>query len=612
MAQEKIHHLAELAPIQAKKYGSDAALKVRTEDGKWNKISWSTLDDYVQRTAQSLIEFGVAPQDCVGVFSENKDKVFYADLAIYSIRGICVPVYATSAPEQLQFILSQTGIKILFVGDQMQYNIAYKMLKEENPLKQIVVFETSVRLHPEDKSSLYFSDFLKLGDTINAAAEVKVRRSKALRSDIATLIYTSGTTGLSKGVIITHNNIIVALEGHISRIPDMGHSHWSINFLPMSHIFEKLWSYLCLERGVRIAVCDKPKEILTYLKEVEPHFLCNVPRFWEKVYMGVQEKIETASPFIQKILRRGLEIGKEYNLKYKINGLTPPPLLAIKYTFFNKTGFRAVRKAIGLSHGKLFPTAGAALPIKINEFLQSMGIPIVVGYGLSETSATVCFYPQKRYILDSIGETLPGVSVRIDPDTGEILVKGGTITPGYYKNPEATEAAFTADGWFKTGDKGRMEGHTIFFEERLKDLFKTANGKYISPQQIEGLLSSDRYIEQITAIADDRPYVSALIYPNWAAVRTALDKRQIPNKDLSDAELANMEEVHTLIEGRVEQAQQGLASFERIKRFHILSQPFSIETGELTNTLKVKRRVVQEKYQKEINAIYNGQSANIK
>lgn len=608
MAQDKIFHLAECVPILAQKYGNDTALKTRVVDANhkatWQKISWNQVNIIVQRTAQSLIEFDVKPQECVGVFSENKDKLICTDLAIYSVRGICVPIYATSSPEQLKFIAEQTEMKILFVGDQMQYNIAFKLFKEGSKLKQIVVFETSVRLHPDDKTTLYFSDFLKLGDTITAEAEVKVRRSKALRSDIATLIYTSGTTGLSKGVILTHNNIIMALEAHVKRIHDMGHSHTSMNFLPMSHVFEKLWCYLCLQRGVKIAVSNNPKKILTYLTEVNPHFMCNVPRFWEKVYIGVQERIEQSSPSIRKLLLRGIEVGKEYNLKYKAHGITPPLWLSIKYAFFNLIGFSRVKKTIGISRGKMFPTAGAALSTSINEFLQAMGIPIVVGYGLSETSASVCFYPSKKYVLSSIGEVIPGVSVKIDPKNEEILVKGGTVTPGYYKNPSATAEAFTEDGWFRTGDKGHMEGNTIFFHERLKDLFKTANGKYISPQHIESLMTADRFIEQIAVIADGRNFVSALVSPNWTAVREELQKRQIDCDGMSNEELAKHDEVHTLIEGRIEQAQQSLASFERIKRFHILSSPFSIDGGELTNTLKLKRRVIHEKYKDIIDNIY--------
>lgn len=589
----------------SQKYGTATCLKVRNKaSGKWEKVSWYTVEERVKRTAQAMIEYGVQKQSCVGIYSENMDKFIYCDLAAFAIRAVAVPLYATSSPAQVRYIVEDASISLLFVGSQLQYNNAYKVLRETETLKQLIIFDPSVTLHPEDTGSLYYADFLKLGDTMPAATELKARRGKALPSDIACIIYTSGTSGVSKGVEITHKNIQTSIQAHKEAIPNMSHKHTSMNFLPLTHVFEKMWVFVCMQRGVKIAIGEDPKQILRNLAEVRPHFMCNVPRFWEKVYIGVQEKIAEFSPRLRKITLEAVEVGRKYKFDYIDKGIDPPLTLRMKYAFYDKTLFSKVRKNVGIDNGKFFPTAGAYLSDPINEFLQSIGIPIVIGYGLTETTATVSFCRPEHYKFGSIGTPLSCVKVRIDPNTKEIQVKGDTIMKGYYKHPELDAEVFTEDGWFRTGDVGELdEDNNLFFRERLKDLFKTANGKYIAPHQIEGLLTTSRYIDQAMLIAEGRSFVSALICPNWEAVRESMSKREIFISD--PKELAALSEVHDLIEAGLESAQADLASFEKVKRFRILAEPFSIENGLLTDSLKMRRQRIMQTYAHEIEDMYS-------
>ena len=338
------------------------------------------------------------------------------------------------------------------------------------------------------------------------------------------------------------------------------------------------------------------------LPEIHPTLMCNVPRFWEKVYVGVQDKINNSPSAIRKVFLDAIETGRLYNLEYKNKGIKAPFMLETKFRFYQKTIYAMLKRVLGLERGKLFPVAGAPLSDEVNIFLQSVDIHIRYGYGLSETTATVCFYPETGFIMGSIGTIMPDVEVKIDPSNNEILVKGKTVTAGYYNKPEANAQSFTPDGWFRTGDAGRLEGDVLYFTERIKDLYKTSNGKYIAPQAIEMLLSSDKYIEQIAVIGDERKFVSALIIPNFPMVEAYANQKGIGFE--SREELVANPEIIRLIESRVEEHQRNLASYEKIKKFTLLAEPFTMEGKELTDTLKLRRRVIGEKYAAQIEAMY--------
>lgn len=596
------YHFAELIHRQAEKYGNRTALKHRDNaTGKWLKISWREFSDKVMLTAKAMAEFGIKVQENIGVYSQNMPQCLYTDFGAYGNRVVSIPMYATNSPGQIEYIINDAKIRTLFVGEQLQYNNAFKVQKDSKYLERLVVFDPAVKMNPEDKTSIYFDDFLRLGDNAHAESTVKIRMTEAVPEDLATIIYTSGTTGESKGVMLPHSCYLEAMRIHDVRLPLVTDKDLSMSFLPMTHIFEKAWCYYCLHKGVTIAINQDPKMIQKTLPEVHPTLMCNVPRFWEKVYAGVHEKINSASPPMKKIFLDAIETGRKYNLEYKNKGIPAPCSLKLKFQFYNKTVFTLLKKVLGIERGRFFPVAGAPLSDTINEFLQSVNIPIAYGYGLSETTATVCFYPEIGFQFGSIGEVMPGVQVKIDPGNNEILVKGKTVMSGYYNKPEETRKAFTEDGFFRTGDAGRLEGNTLFFTERIKDLYKTSNGKYIAPQAIEMVMSGDNYIEQIAVIGDQRKFVSALIVPAYPLLEKYAGEKGISFE--SREELVKNKDIIRFIEARVEEHQKNLASYEKIKRFTLLPEPFMMGC-ELTDTLKLRRPVVLQKYATEIEAMY--------
>lgn len=596
------YHFAELIHRQAEKYGNRTALKHRDNaTGKWLKISWREFSDKVMLTAKAMAEFGIKVQENIGVYSQNMPQCLYTDFGAYGNRVVSIPMYATNSPGQIEYIINDAKIRTLFVGEQLQYNNAFKVQKDSKNLERLVVFDPAVKMNPEDKTSIYFDDFLRLGDNAHAESTVKIRMTEAVPEDLATIIYTSGTTGESKGVMLPHSCYLEAMRIHDVRLPLVTDKDLSMSFLPMTHIFEKAWCYYCLHKGVTIAINQDPKMIQKTLPEVHPTLMCNVPRFWEKVYAGVHEKINSASPAMKKIFLDAIETGRRYNLEYKNKGIPAPCSLKLKFQFYNKTVFTLLKKVLGIERGRFFPVAGAPLSDTINEFLQSVNIPIAYGYGLSETTATVCFYPEIGFQFGSIGEVMPGVQVKIDPGNNEILVKGKTVMSGYYNKPEETKRAFTEDGFFRTGDAGRLEGNTLFFTERIKDLYKTSNGKYIAPQAIEMVMSGDNYIEQIAVIGDQRKFVSALIVPAYPLLEKYAGEKGISFE--SREELVKNKDIIRFIEARVEEHQKNLASYEKIKRFTLLPEPFMMGC-ELTDTLKLRRPVVLQKYATEIEAMY--------
>ena len=595
-------HYAELIHRQATKYGVRTAIRYRDDaGGEWRRMSWNRFSEEVMLTAQAMAEFGIAEHENIGLYSQNMPECLVTDFAAYANRAAPVPMYATSSPAQVEYIIKDASISTLFVGEQLQYNNALIARKSCPALKLLVVFDPEVRLNPEDKSSVYFKDFMRLGNNAHMETTVKVRMKAALDEDVATIIYTSGTTGMPKGVVLHHYNFAECMRIHHERLPQISDRDVSMCFLPLTHIFEKAWSYLCLSKGVEIAVNRDPKMIQQTLPEVHPTMMCNVPRFWEKVYAGVHDKIAGFPGLLRKIAMHAVKTGYIRNMEYQNEGTKPPLALELRFRIYDLLLFNAIKRTLGIERGKIFPVAGAPLSDEVNKFLRSVNIPIVYGYGLSETTATVSFCPQEAATLGSIGTIMPGLDVKIDPANSEILLRGKTIFSGYYKRPEETAKVFTPDGFFRTGDAGRLIGETLYFTERIKDLYKTSNGKYVAPQAIEMLMSNDKYVGQIAVIGDMRKFVGAIIVPDFEALEAYAAQKGI---ECSRSELVARNEIIRFMESRVEERQKDLASHEKIKRIILLDSPFTMETGELTDTLKLRRSVILERYKMAIEAMY--------
>lgn len=597
------HHLSVLVHRQAEKYGDKVALKYRDyETARWLPVTWNEFSQTVRQTANALVALGVQEQENIGIFSQNKPECLYVDLAAFANRAVTIPLYATSSPAQTQYIINDASIRYLFVGEQFQYDAAFSVFGLCNSLLQLIIFDPKVQRDPRDMTSIYFDDFLKQGAGLPHNDEVEARTARASGDDLANILYTSGTTGEPKGVMLHHSNYLEAFRTHDERLTLMTDQDVSLNFLPLTHVFERGWVYVCLHKGVQVCINLRPQDIQTTIKEVRPTLMCSVPRFWEKVYQGVQEKMDQSTGVVKRLMQDAVKVGKAHNIDYLRRGKTPPTMLHLKYKFYEKTVYQLLKKTIGIENGNFFPTAGAAVSDEICEFVHSVGINMIIGYGLTESTATVCCYPlDGRYTPGSVGVVMPDLEVKIG-ENDEILLRGKTVTRGYYKKAEATAAAFDADGWFHTGDAGYLQGRTLFLKERIKDLFKTSNGKYICPQALETKLIIDRYIDQLAIIADQRKFVSALIVPAYGAVKEYAKEKGIVCNSMS--ELLNHPKIQALYRARIDTLQQQFAHYEQIKRFTLLPEPFSMERGELTNTLKVKRAVVAEHYKREIDRMY--------
>lgn len=601
----KLKHTSEVIGLLQTTYQHHKMIKqLNPETRQWENITGEVVAQNCIDAAKGLAQLGIEPGDCIGIYSPNKSEFIYTELGIFAMRAVSVPLYSTCSPDQVYYISRDASVKTIFVGEQYQYNNAYQVQKERGQIERIIIFDRNVVRQFEDNTSIYYDEFVRMGDSMTCETKVKVRMSETRTEDLAELIYTSGTTGQPKGVQVLHEAVVTQIQRHHETYPTIGTSDTSVNFLPMSHIFEKTWVYFCLALGVRTAIVSNPKRIQELMPQITPTLMCNVPRYWEKVYQGVENHIAKSPKMMAAIYRHAIKVGKRYRLDYWNKNRPIPILLSMQYWLYANTIFYLLKRAIGLQKGRFFPTAGALLSDEINIFLQSVGLPIVVGYGLSESCATVSAYRERGFELSSIGKVFEGVDVRIDPQTNEIQLRGKTITPGYYRNEEANKEAFTEDGWFRTGDAGRLENDTLYFIERLKDLFKTANGKYIAPQQIENLLTANILFEQVAVIADGYKFVSALIYPNWSILRDMCSKRGLINETTTIEEMCANIEITNVVMAQIEDLQAGLAAFEKIKRITLLSQPFSMEQGELTPTLKLKRKVVQDNYAQQIKKMY--------
>lgn len=595
-------HLSVLIHEQARKYGSRTALTFRLfGKNTWESVSWEHFSQRVKQVSNALLELGVRPQDNLAVFSQNCVEYLYTDFGAYGVRAVTIPFYATSSEQQIQFMINDAQVRFVFVGEQEQYNKAHRIFALCPSLERIIIYDRSVRISSHDPHALYFDDFVALGAGLPRQAEVEALWRAASDDDLCNILYTSGTTGDSKGVQLTYGQYAAALVANDKCVPVTDKDR-VINFLPFTHVFERGWSYLCLSEGAELIINTDPREIQESMKQTHPTCMSAVPRFWEKVYQAVKDKIDRSTPMQQKIFRHALEVGRRHNVECLAKGKRPSLALALEYKLIDKTLLRIVRHQIGLVNPNIFPTAGATVSPEVERFVHSVGICMIVGYGLTESLATVsCDHKNKPYTIGSVGRPIDGIDIRIS-ETGEIMLKGPTITRGYYRREAVNAAAFDEDGYFHTGDAGYMKNGELFLTDRIKDLFKTSNGKYIAPQMVEAMLLVDKYIDQVVVVADEYKFVSALVVPEFRLLEEYARDHNIKFESRED--LCADKRIHDMMMERVETLQQQLAHYEQVKRITLIAHHFSMESGELTNTLKLRRPVIYKNFKDVIDKMY--------
>ncbi len=595
-------HLSVLIHDLANKYGDKTALTFKKfGSDKWQSVSWNQFSLRVKQVSNALLNIGAKPHDKIAVFSQNCVHYLYTDFGAYGIKVCSIPFYATSSEQQIQYMINDGQVRFLFVGEQDQYDKAHRVFALCPSLERIIIFDSSVRISTHDPAALYFRDFIKLGENLPRQTEVEALYQSASMDDMANILYTSGTTGDSKGVMLTYGQYDAALRANDEVVP-ISEKDRVINFLPFTHIFERGWAYLSLSVGAQLFINTYPHEIQESMRQVHPTCMSSVPRFWEKVYIAVKAKMDEAGSVQKKLFYHALAVGRKRNIEYIANGKRPPLTLELEYKIINKTILSMVRKQLGLEHPNIFPTAGAYVSPEVEEFILSVGIGMVVGYGLTESLATVsCVHLDKKFTIGSVGRPISSIQIKIGEDN-EILLKGPTITKGYYHRDTTNAKVFDEEGFFRTGDAGYMKDGELFLTERIKDLFKTSNGKYIAPQQVESLLLVDKFIDQVAVIADQRKFVSALIVPEFRLVEDWAREHHIAFSSRED--LCANEQVKKMLQERVNTLQQQLAYYEQIKRITLLPHHFSMESGELTNTLKIRRPIINKNYQAEIDKMY--------
>jgi len=591
------YHYVSLFRENIQKYPKKEAL-MRKIDAHWQPISWEKLGTITTQLSKALLQQGVAPQQTVGILSQNTPQWTLTDLACLQIRAITVPIYTSNTAEQALYVMNHAEIKFLFVGDEKQYLKALEVANQCPSLQKIILFDDHIQLK-EQKYSIHWTDFLALGNNNALDEELQQRIDSRDLSDLFTVIYTSGTTGEPKGVMLTYENLAYQMLGH-SQMLEVDDTDSSLSFLPLTHVYERAWTFFCLYKAIVVYYLEDTNLVREALAEVRPTLMCAVPRFYEKIFATVHDKADASSFAKRMLFKLAVKTGRRV-LTLKEQNREPSFLLKKAYNFFDKMVYTKLKAALG-GRIKFMPCGGANLEPSIGRFFQSIGINVKLGYGMTETTATVSCWGDNRFNLQSVGTLMPNVQVRIGEDN-EILVKGGMVMKGYYKNPEETAKAFTPDGFLRTGDAGKIdENNNLFITERIKELMKTSNGKYIAPQLIEGKVGKYNLIEQIAVIADGKKFVSALIVPNYEMLTQAFKDLNIKYKNTAD--LIKHSQVIEYIGKQLQKFQSDLPDYEQIKKFTLLPTAFSIERNEITPTLKLRRKVIYANYSREIEAMY--------
>jgi long-chain acyl-CoA synthetase len=592
-------HIGGFIKERAAKYQQKNALYYKGKTTKdWIGISWIALEEKMQKTSKALVHFGIQEHQNIAIFSQNKPEWIIADLAIMAIRGVTVPLYATNSKAEVEYIVNDAEISVLFVGEQEQFDKAIELSKTNKYLKLIVAFDTKIDLK-NAANAVYFNDFVEQPFTKSVETELQKRYYESELDDLASIIYTSGTTGEPKGVMLNHHNFSEVLEAHDYDL-NVTDEDTSLGFLPLSHVYERTWVLFCLYKGVSIYINQNPKLIAKVIQEVKPTLMCTVPRIFEKIYAAIDDKSKEASPIKKKFMVWGLKVGNNYYNWHKRIDKPVPFILKLKYKIAHKLVLSTLQGVFG-GRIKFMPCGGAPLSKELVKFFHSFGLNIKCGYGLTETTATVSLFSDTNFEFNSAGKPLKGTQIKIG-ENNEILVKGPGVMQGYYKKPEETVKVFK-NGWFCTGDAGKIdEKGNLIITDRIKDLMKTSGGKYIAPQKLETALINDSFIEQIAVIGDQQKYVTALAVPSFENLKEYALKHKINFNTIE--ELIAHNQIKDMFEKRFEELQREFSVFEKIKKFTLLPKEFSIEAGEITATLKLKRKVIEQRYHELIKKMY--------
>jgi long-chain acyl-CoA synthetase len=591
--------LAKMFWNRVERSGDQPAQQAK-RNGAWTTTTWKEVGQSVRELASGLIALGRKKGDAIGILSASRAEWVQADFAVFSVGGVTIPIYPSYPPDLIQYIVNDAGVRTLFVEDATQLAKVLEVQGKMEGLEQVILIQPGAGATSGPRVQTW-EQVRQLGrDSLERVrAELDARIASGRPDDTATIVYTSGTTGPPKGVVQTHGNHMSALDSaaQTTRIAE-GDVH--LLFLPLAHSFARLESFIGIHRGLLTAFAENIDKLRDNLPEVRPHFICSVPRVFEKVYAGVLAKADAGSPLKKKIFGWAVGVGKEVS-RLKQAGKPVPGGLALKAKIAHALVFSKMHAALG-GRLRFAVSGGAPLSREIAEFFHAAGILILEGYGLTETCPVLTNNREDRFKFGSVGLPLPSVEVKIAPD-GEILGRGGNIAKGYFKKPDATAEVFLADGWFATGDIGRFdEDGFLFITDRKKDLIVTAGGMNIAPQNIENLLKGDPFISQVMVYGDRRPFPVALITLNPEELAKFAASQSLPTID--SAALCAHPKVVERVSRIVEERNGELQSYAKVKKFTILAADFTVENGLLTPTLKVKRKVIREQYQSAIDQLY--------
>ncbi|HEY0097739.1 MAG TPA: long-chain fatty acid--CoA ligase [Pyrinomonadaceae bacterium] len=593
--------LAEVFALATSRHQKPDALNYKQE-GQWRAISSADLRERAHLIAYGLYALGLRAGDRAAILSESCPEWTLTDAGCQFAAVVDVPIYPTQAPPQVRYILDDSGARVLFIRNRAAFERIFAAIDGCDTLEHLIFFE------PEGAAEAGASTLDELiarartlRDEQPALIDDLARAAKP--DDLATIIYTSGTTGEPKGVMLTHSNLVSNLidsSGHLA----FSESDIALSVLPLSHVFERLGMYMYIHHGMSVYYAESIEKIGDNIREVRPTIMLCVPRLFEKIYARIQEKAAAGGKLKAGMLAWAVNVGKLW-AQHVVAGRPVPPLLALKHDLAKRLVFSKWREGVG-GRMRLFVSGGAALPEEIGYIFLGAGLPIVQGYGLTETSPVIAAGNLEENRIGTVGRPIKNVEVRIAAD-GEIETRGPNVMRGYYRKPAETRAVFTEDGWFKTGDIGLIDPDGFLkITDRKKELFKTSGGKYIAPSVVEARIKSSRFVNQVVLIGNGRKYAAALIVPDWEQLRAYTQHKGIREGVATPAEMCRHERILDLMQRQVDALCADLSNYERVKRIALLEHELSIEGGELTPTLKVKRRVVDEKYSDVINRLYAG------